>query len=188
MQTETEIWKDIPEYPDYRISTLGRVKSLKFGKERILKQRKGRSGYLQVRLSNKTEIKTLGIHNLLGVVVLGFSEKLEVDHIDGDKLNNNPENLRECSCQENARNKTVQSNNTSGYPGVSFDKGHGKYRARIHINGKNKYLGYFESPEEAFIAYREANLKHFGEFSPFVSREEFKALSERVMALEGLVA
>ena len=181
-----ETWKDIPEYPDYRISNLGRVKSLKFGKERILKQSKGGSGYLQGCLWNEAGIKTLRIHKLLGVAFLGFSENVEIDHIDGNPSNNRLENLRPCSHAENGRNHGKHRNNTTGYPGVTFRKDRGKYQARIHINGKNKYLGLFKSPEEAFTAYREANLKHFGEFSPFVSREEFKALSERVMALEGL--
>ena len=181
-----ETWKEIPEYPDYRISNLGRVRSFKRGKERILKPSKNTNGYLHVDLWNNSGKKTWGVHKLLGVVFLGFPETQEADHIDGDRSNNTLNNLRPASKAENGRNHGKQRNNTTGYPGVSFHKTWGKYVAHIRINGKLKFLGYFETPEEAFLVYRAASLKAFGEFSPFVSREEFKALSERVMALEGL--
>lgn len=181
--TEEEIWKEIPDFPDYQISNLGRVKSLWHGKERILKQNKSGSGYLTVSLCNKSKKKTFNIHKLLGIAFLGFPEN--VDHINGDPTDNRLENLRPCSCSENNRNVRIKPNSTTGFPGVCFNKVAKKYQAQIRFDGKRKHLGYFNTREEAFIAYREANLKLFGEFSPFVCRDDFRALSEQVGALEG---
>lgn len=89
-----EIWKAIPDYPDYQISNLGRVKLLKFGKEWILKRRKDEYGYLSVGLCNRTTQKTFFIHRLLGIVFLGVPENREIDHINGDRSDNRLENLR----------------------------------------------------------------------------------------------
>lgn len=98
------------------------------------------------------------------------------------ELSANP--LRFCSCSENTRNRGKLSTNTSSFPGVSYNIRRRKYRALIMINGESKHLGYFETPEEAFIAYRAANLEGFGSFPPSVTRDEFKAWSDRVETLK----
>ena len=89
-----------------------------------------------------------------------------IDHIDGNKLNNNPSNLRPCTIQENNRNRKLQKNNTSGYTGVYVDNRnpHKKYQASIRVDKKNVSLGYFSSAYDASIAYQEAAKRIFGEF------------------------
>ena len=72
---------------------------------------------------------------------------LFIDHIDGDATNNAIDNLRLVTHSENHRNRHIQSNNTSGMPGVR--KQLNKWSARIKIQGKEKHLGSFETFEEA---------------------------------------
>ena len=75
---------------------------------------------------------------------------VEVDHYDNNPLNNTNENLRLVSREQNLQNRTIQSNNTSGYRGVSFHKRKNKWQASVKENGgKQKYLGIFETAEEA---------------------------------------
>lgn len=91
-------------------------------------------------------------------------DNIIVDHINRDRLDNRKYNLRFCSLQENNMNKGIQSNNSSGYPGVSYSKN--KWRAYIGINGKQIHLGRYNTIEEAIEARRQAELEYFGEFAP----------------------
>jgi hypothetical protein len=86
-----------------------------------------------------------------------------VDHINGDTLDNQNENLRLCSQTENQRNRKINSNNKSGYKGV---KASGKkWVAIINCNKKHKYLGTFETREDAAKAYNEYAKNLYGEFA-----------------------
>jgi len=97
--------------------------------------------------------------------ILGEPLGVEVDHRDGDGLNNQRYNLRLATHSQNLCNRGKQRNNTSGYKGVSWFKRVGKWHARIQINGRDKHLGYFDILEEAARAYNVAALEHFGEFA-----------------------
>lgn len=78
-----------------------------------------------------------------------------IDHMDNDRLNNRWANLRECSRTVNAENKRyAQSNNAIGVLGVSVSRG--KFKAQIQVAGKNKFIGRFNSVEEASSAYLDA--------------------------------
>lgn len=88
------------------------------------------------------------------------------DHSDRNPFNNRKYNLRAATAQENARNISLSSNNTSGFTGVSTDKRYNKWRAYINVNGKQISLGAFENKEDAVRARLEAEEKYFGEFSP----------------------
>lgn len=89
---------------------------------------------------------------------------LEVDHKNGDRLDNRKANLRICEKAENLRNRTVkQKNNTSGYKGV-FCMG-SKWISQIRYKSKLIYLGVFNSPIIAARAYDKAALLYFGEFA-----------------------
>lgn len=94
----------------------------------------------------------------------------QVDHINGNRLDNRRENLRLCDCSGNARNMTkLRKDNTSGFMGVYWGKRAKKWLAQINLEGKRKGLGSFNSKEDAYEVYKLASLEHFGEFSPFNS-------------------
>lgn len=87
-----------------------------------------------------------------------------VDHINGDPLDNRRSNLRLATASQNLHNIGRSSANTSGYKGVSWDRRRKKWRARIKKDGKEKHLGLFDTPEEAFEAYCKAGPEYHGEF------------------------
>lgn len=89
----------------------------------------------------------------------------EVDHINGNKLDNSKENLRLATRGENNRNVTKRKSNTSGFKGVSWNKGSGKWVANIGYNGKQIYLGLFTDINKANDAYIEASKIYHRDFS-----------------------
>mgnify|MGYP002869956543 CR=1 FL=1 len=88
-----------------------------------------------------------------------------VDHISMETRDERRENLRICSWSENNCNKTLQSNNTSGFKGVSFNKASGKFMASLWKDGKHFYGGIYESKEAAARAYDALARVHHGEFA-----------------------
>lgn len=89
-----------------------------------------------------------------------------VDHREiFNTLDNRRSNLRIASCSQQMINRRLQSNNTSGYKGVSFHKPTGKWRAIINVDRRAISLGYFHSREAAYKAYCEAAAKYHGDFA-----------------------
>lgn len=87
----------------------------------------------------------------------------EIDHINGDGLDNRKENLRICTHQENMMNQRVlPSNNSSGFIGIYMDKKSNKWIAQIKVNGKHIHLGTFENLDDATQSRKEAEIKYFG--------------------------
>jgi HNH endonuclease/AP2 domain len=99
---------------------------------------------------------------LLHRVVMGNPLGLQIDHRDGDTLNNRRANLRLSSSADNSRNRRLPANNTSGYKGVCWQAG--RWQSSIGVNRKQIYLGRHDSPEEAHAAYCAASTKYHGEF------------------------
>lgn len=92
--------------------------------------------------------------------------KLDVDHIDHNTLNNTRKNLRLCTRSQNLANRRgLQSNNTSNYTGVCWDKKKLKYITYINCKNKRIYLGLFDDPEEAAKERDKKALELFGEFA-----------------------
>ncbi len=153
------IWRDIPGYEGhYQISDKGLVKSLKWGKERILKPRYMR-GYQNVWLSKDGNTKSIQVHQLVTMAFLGHTPNgmsVTVDHINGVKDDNRPENLRLVSHRENIHAYYRQAPSTSRYVGVSWDKKTGKWTAQIYVNKKDIYLGRFVCEDKAAKAYQDA--------------------------------
>jgi len=156
---KTEIWKDIKDYEGlYKVSNLGRVKSLKFGKERILSAATNASGYSLVALYKDGKTKAITVHQLVSMAFLSHKPcgyKLVVDHINTFKTDNRLQNLQLITHRENlSKDKRWSSKYTSKYTGVFWYKPTQKWRAQIRINGKIKYLGSFKSELEASEAYQ----------------------------------
>ena len=155
-----EIFKDIQGYPNYQISNLGRVKSLMYEKERILKPgligKKTRQ-YYAVVLHKPNKSKTTTIHRVVGLHFVNNPEnKPQLNHIDNDPLNNHWTNLEWCTNRENATHGYNLKKTSSKYPGVHWHKHRNKWLASIQINGKNKHLGCFTNELEAAKAYQNA--------------------------------
>jgi hypothetical protein len=91
------------------------------------------------------------------------SEKV-VDHINCNTLDNRRENLRLCNQSENIRNARKNFQGKNPYKGVSLYKPTNRWRARIQVNDKTIYLGYYDTPEKAYEAYVAASKKYHGEF------------------------
>ena len=96
--------------------------------------------------------------------ILGLDLASSVDHRDGDGLNNTRDNLRPASNRENLTNRSAQSNNTSGYKGVSWYAPRGTWQMRVRSNGKLK-SGYYKTKEAAARAYDAAAREMHGEFA-----------------------
>lgn len=154
-----EIFKDIPGYEgSYQVSNLGRVKSLKLNREKILKPNINGGGYLYVILCNKGKFKTIRVHQLVAMAFLNHTpdgtHKIVVDHRNNDKQDNRLSNLQLISARKNSSKD--KKGGTSKYTGVCWHKRDNKWLSSIEINGKNKHLGCFSSEEEASMYYQDA--------------------------------
>lgn len=100
-------------------------------------------------------------HRLAWFYVHGVWPTNHIDHIDGDRTNDSLVNLRDVTYAVNQQNqRRPQIDNISGYLGVGWHSSAGKWRARIRVGGREKYLGSFLSPKEAHEAYLTAKRKH----------------------------
>jgi len=97
---------------------------------------------------------------------LSLDDPREVDHINGNTLDNRKINLRVCSHRENTANRCLGRNNTTGFKGVT-QVGPDRWAASIGSEGRVYYLGAFDSPEKAHVAYCEAAAWLHGEFANF---------------------
>jgi len=157
-----EIWLPVKGYEVYyEVSSFGRVRSL----ERVLKSRHGQrlkkasimkqspngTGYLSVCLSNQCQKKNFYVHRLVADAFLGVGDNV-VDHLDSDRSNNVVWNLDVVTQRENIR-RGVRKRKTGLPIGVTL-RPDGKFLAFIRDdNGKQFYLGFFETPEDAESAY-----------------------------------
>ena len=122
--------------------------------------KKNSHGYLVTVIDKKV----YGVHRIVFLIHHGYLPE-EVDHIDLNRSNNRIANLRPATTSHNQCNRCKNSNNTSGFKGVSWKESHQKWYAHICTGGKKKFLGYFDTPEKAHAAYIEAARKHHGEFA-----------------------
>lgn len=116
-----------------------------------------KTGYARAKVGKKN----VSIHRLL--MGLDHGDPRYVDHINGDKLDNRRGNLRICTSSQNSANMKIDRANTSGFKGVSWHAAAGKWAAKI----AQKYLGLFESAQEAHEAYKRAADEIYGEFANY---------------------
>lgn len=120
------------------------------------------SGHVYALRNNNADgvRRTVAMH----VQIMGLdASRREVDHRDGDGLNNRRANLRHCTHAENMRNRMLDRRNRFGAKGVWASRG--KFRASIKFEGKTIHLGTFQTQQEAAAAYLGAAKALFGDFA-----------------------
>ena len=159
-----EQWRMISGFPNYMISSCGRVMNIRTFK--VLRPGINSSGYLHVCLSKDANQSFKTIHRLVAnAFILNLTDLPCVDHIDRNKLNNHISNLRWCSKRQNNQNRSKRKNTTSVYKGICFDKKANKWRARIKHNGQRINLGYYTDESDAGRAYDRKASELFREFA-----------------------
>ena len=114
-------------------------------------------GYLRIKINKKR----YAAHRLAWLYVYGVWPTNHIDHIDGDKINNRINNLRDVNHATNMQNQhSAQSGNKSGFLGVSKNSSSNNFSARINVNGKRIQIGTYPTPEDAYSAYLSAKLKY----------------------------
>lgn len=126
--------------------------------------------------STKRNYRCIGIagygqlqaHRLAWIYEFGkLDEFQEIDHKDGNGMNNRMSNLRLATSSQQKMNRRIQYNNRSGLKGAYYHACHKgkKWRSQIKFEGRILFLGYYHTPEEAHAAYRAAATHYFGEFA-----------------------
>lgn len=157
-----EEYRDVVGYEGhYQISNFGNLKSLKNNKEKILKKNMDDEGYYRSNLTLNKKYKTKRLHLLVAEAFMNHKSdgttKLVINHIDGNKTNNNVNNLEIVTHRENITTCTkIRGNNfSSQYKGVSYYEKTNKWKASITYNKKTYHLGYFKDELEAHLVFME---------------------------------
>lgn len=120
------------------------------------------NGYVCRRTSRDSGQKHIRMHR----EIMGLPEREgEVDHADGDPLNNQRSNLRICTRSQNARNRQPNKGTVSGYKGVALQTRGKKWVSKIQADGRISYLGLFDDARDAAEAYDRAAVELHGEFA-----------------------
>lgn len=119
------------------------------------------SGYLRLSVCGKSRYA----HVVAWELYHGAKPKGEIDHINGDKLDNRIDNLRECTPSQNSQNKKIRTDNTSGVKGASWNSARKKWSARVTVNKKVIFLGFFSSLHDAQVEISKCRELHHGDFA-----------------------
>lgn len=123
----------------------------------LIKRSRDKFGYVRTKRN--------GIVVFLHRLIIEAKKGEIVDHINGNSLDNRKRNLRIVTNSQNLMNRGKQSNNTTGYCGVTLDKRDGIYNAQIKKRGIRFHLGRFRTAKEAALAYNKAAVKLHGQFA-----------------------
>lgn len=130
--------------------------------------------------SRKDCVRAARFHNrktiYLARVVMNAPDGKNVDHINGDTLDNRKSNLRLCSRHENSFNRKMNKNNKAGYKGAYWDKRKNKWKCCVRFEGKAINVGYFDNKKDAAIAYDKKAKELFGEFANINFPQKLSAL------------
>jgi hypothetical protein len=146
-----EEWRKINNFPDYEVSSLGRVKSLKRGTEKVMTLKNHYKGYKYIKFCQDGKQICKKVHRLVAEAFIpNLEEKREVDHINHIKDDNRVENLRWATASENQVNKDFPPNK-SGHLNIFV---HGDCGFRVIINRDNErvFCKWFKTLEEAIKA------------------------------------
>lgn len=122
-------------------------------------------GYRSINLNGSNYL----CHRLAWLIITGDWPENEIDHKDGDPLNNSWSNLRAATKSQNMANS--KGYGKSGFKGVSLCKRSGKWRATIYHAGKWRDLGKFSDPEIASQAYKSESERIHGEYASHINRD-----------------
>lgn len=106
---------------------------------------------------------SMRMHRL--ILGLTHTDRLIIDHKNGDGLDNRRANLRVCTQSQNMANSRQHIETHSGFKGVRWVRGSKKWAAHVTVNHKQIYLGLFECKNQAANAYNERAIKEFGVFA-----------------------
>lgn len=124
--------------------------------------RKGRSSFYVTRsIGNRPNNTMMQMHR----IIMKAKKGQEIDHRDGNGLNNQKSNLRFCTHGQNKMNCVKKVNSSSKYKGVYWHQPSGKWIARINLNKKRFHLGSFDSEYKAACVYDEKAKELFKEFA-----------------------
>jgi hypothetical protein len=153
----------IDGFPNYEVDTDGNVWNRVSGK-RLIPVDNGK-GYEIVGLHKDNKKYNQKIHRLVAkAFIKNPKNKEQVDHINNNRTDNSVYNLRWATRQENGFNSSMSSNNTSGVKGVCYHKRVKKWQAFIKINGKLKFIGYYDEMEDATEARKLEAQRLFGKY------------------------
>ncbi len=154
IEQDVEVWKYIPGFNEkYQVSSWGAVRSfLKDANGTVLHLSKSPNGYFKVSLFGKT----YSVHRLIGRAFLGLTDKMCVDHINGERDDNRLVNLRICTRRENTTFDNVKRSYKSTIVGAQWRSGKNKWVSTIRLNNESYFLGYFSTDLEAGVAYQTA--------------------------------
>jgi hypothetical protein len=167
MSAKNKILKDLGSYYEVDVSTPKLKDAVmlidKLDWIRLTALHSGRFG-ARCNGSNKyVQANIKGKHHYIHRMILGC--KGEIDHVNGNGLDNRKSNLRSCLHSENMKNRKLNKNNKSGYKGVFWNKKTLKWQACIMCDGKRIHLGCFNDLLSAAKAYRYAEIDLYGRFA-----------------------
>jgi hypothetical protein len=121
------------------------------------------TGYLQIGI----DYWVYFAHRLAWLYIHGEWPADQIDHINRDKLDNRIANLRQANRSQQGRNRPSRKLYPSGDDLKGVQRWYNRFRAQIKVEGRNIYLGTFDTAEEAHEAYKSAAIEHFGEWACF---------------------
>ncbi len=120
----------------------------------------GKGGYRYVQIKQMRFLE----HRVVWALHYGEWPELPLDHINMSRSDNRIANLRLATLAENNRNRAKQSNNSTGFKGVTYHRASGRFHARVMVNKVRHMLGSFTTAEAAYEAYLQGAAKLHGEF------------------------
>jgi hypothetical protein len=118
-------------------------------------------GYRQIKIGGRPYLA----HRLAFLFITGEWPPGEIDHKNADRTDNRWANLRAATRSQNMANGRKLAANTSGFKGVYWCQRERRWMAAIGVDGKRIYIGRFDTPESAHVAYAAAAIKYYGQFA-----------------------